>query len=80
MTVTRQVTEVRDVCVPRTICRQVPVEVCVRVPVVVCSPPPVLPSAQSMVVSSQSMPSTTLPSDDVCDRKHPLFGELSHRR
>ena len=33
MTVTRQVCETKTICVPRTICKQVPVEVCVKVPV-----------------------------------------------
>ena len=39
MTVPRQVTEYKTVCVPRTVCKQVPVEVCVKVPVVVHCPP-----------------------------------------
>ena len=49
-------TEYKTVCVPRTVCRQVPVEVCVKVPVVVHCPPVVLPSAQSVMASGQSVP------------------------
>ena len=66
---------VKNVCVPRTVCRQVPVEVCVKVPVTVHCPPAVLPSSQSVVASPQcELPCTTLPPCDPCDRKHPLFG------
>ena len=35
VTVQKQVTETKTICVPRTVCKQVPVEVCVKVPVVV---------------------------------------------
>jgi hypothetical protein len=79
VTVTRQVPEVKTVCVPRTVCKQVPVEVCVKVPVVVHCPPAVLPSEQSVVASSQSLPLTTLPACDPCDAKHPLFARKSRR-
>jgi hypothetical protein len=75
VTVQKQVTEMKNVCVPRTVCKQVPVEVCVKVPVTVyCPEPPVMPSAQSVVASAQSqMPISTVPPCDPCDAKHPLF-------
>jgi hypothetical protein len=58
-TVTRQVIDTKMVCVPRTVCKQVPVEVCVRVPVVYqCPEPPVLASSQSVVASPQGPVST----------------------
>ncbi len=36
----------------------------------------VLPSAQSVVASSQSLPVSTVPPCDPCDARHPLFGRL----
>ncbi|MGE3822536.1 MAG: hypothetical protein AB7I30_24230, partial [Isosphaeraceae bacterium] len=69
------------ICVPRTVCRQVPVEVCVKVPVtVVCPEPVVLPSAQTVVASPQTMPITTLPMANPVDKSHPLFGGILHHR
>ena len=55
-TVARQVTEMKPVCVPRTICKQVPVEVCVKVPVMVTCPQVVEPSGQSVAASPQGKP------------------------
>jgi hypothetical protein len=70
----------QTVCVPRQVCRQVPVEVCVKVPVVAPCPPAVLPSAQSVITSAQSVtPVTTLPACSTCDKSHPLFGRFFHR-
>jgi hypothetical protein len=77
VTVQKQVAESKTICVPQTICKQVPVEVCVRVPVTTyCAPAAVLPSSQSVVASSQSLPVTTVPPCDPCDARHPLFGRL----
>ena len=78
MTVQRQVAGTQTVCVPRTVCKQVPVEVCVKVPVVsYCPPAAVMPSAQSVVASAQSqLPLCTVPPCDPCDAHHPLFRRL----
>ena len=65
-------TDYKTICVPRTVCKQVPVEVCVKVPVVVHCPPVVLPSSQSVMASSQSVPFTTVPPCDPCDSRYPL--------
>jgi hypothetical protein len=77
-TVSHQVTDYKTVCVPRMVCRQVPVEVCVKVPVMVYCPPVVLPSAQSVLASSQSVPLTTVPPCDPCDSNYPILGR-KHR-
>jgi hypothetical protein len=73
VTTTRRVTECKMVCVPRTITKCVPVEICTKVPVVVHCPTEVLPSAQSVLATSQI--STVVPMD-VADRRHPLLGRL----
>src|SRR5205823_13810600 len=73
VTIPRHVTEMKPVCVSRTICRQVPVEVCVKVPVTIHCPPVVIPSAQSVVASGQSLPLSTLPPYDPGDHRYPLF-------
>ena len=74
--VARQVTDCKTVCVPRMVCKQVPVEVCVKVPVVTYCPPVVLPSSQSVLASSQSVPFTTVPPCDPCDSRYPLLRKL----
>jgi hypothetical protein len=69
------VTECHTVCVPRVVCKQVPVEVCVQIPVTVRCPPVVHPSAQSVMATEQCTPTPqcTIPACDPCDRRHPLF-------
>jgi hypothetical protein len=77
VTVQKQVAETKTICVPKTVCKQVPVEVCVKVPVVVTCAPAVMPSSQSVVASGQSqLPLCTVPPCDPCDARHPFFGRL----
>ena len=74
--VTRQVTECKNVCVPKTICRQVPTEVCVRVPVTVHCPAPILPSSQSVLATPQKSLPGPVAECESCKGSHGLFGLL----
>ena len=75
VTVKRQVTECKTVCVPRTICRQVPVEVCVKVPVTVHCPAARAPlgAERRGLARSRRCRCTTLPACDPCDKQAPAL-------